>query len=173
MALIQNINVSTPNDGLGDTLRASQVKANANFAELNAKKVEIIPGYGLSENNFSDTEQAKLAGIEDGAQVNVIPNFAQDDPEAPDYILNKPTFSDGNLNILDGIIGVTDGFIVSQQAFVLPAGSIAQRVYINNGRQLKETIVNSAFTGRWTQSGDIVTITESTFLNDYIEIEYL
>ena len=40
MATIDNINVSTPNDGLGDSLRNSQIKANNNFFELNDKKVE-------------------------------------------------------------------------------------------------------------------------------------
>lgn len=91
MAIIQNVNVSTPNDGLGDPLRVSQVKANDNFAELNAKKVEVVAGFDLSENNFTDTEKAKLAGIETGAQVNMRANWQQQDPNAPDYILGKPT----------------------------------------------------------------------------------
>jgi len=91
MAIIQVVNVSTPNDGLGDPLRVSQVKANDNFSELNAKKVEVIPGFDLSENNFTDAEKAKLAGIETGAQVNVRGNMQQQDPSAPDYILGKPT----------------------------------------------------------------------------------
>lgn len=91
MAIIQNVNVSTPNDGLGDPLRVSQVKANDNFAELNTKKVEIVAGMDLSENNFTDAEKSKLAGIEVGAQVNVRGNMQQQDPDAPDYILGKPT----------------------------------------------------------------------------------
>lgn len=91
MAIIQVVNVSTPNDGLGDPLRVSQVKVNDNFSELNAKKVEIVAGFDLSENNFTDAEKAKLSGIETGAQVNVRGNMQQQDPYAPDYILGKPT----------------------------------------------------------------------------------
>ena len=95
MAIIQEVNVSSPNDGLGDPLRVSQVKANDNFAELNAKKVEVVAGFGLSENNFTDAEKAKLAGVESGAQVNVRGNMQQQDPNAPDYVLGKPT--NGNI----------------------------------------------------------------------------
>ena len=95
MAIIQIVNVSSPNDGLGDPLRVSQVNANDNFAELNAKKVEAVAGFDLSENNFTDAEKTKLAGIETGAQVNVRGNWQQQDPNAPDYVLGKPT--NGNI----------------------------------------------------------------------------
>jgi len=91
VAIIQVVNISTPNDGLGDPLRVSQIKANDNFSELNAKKVEVIPGFDLSENNFTDAEKTKLAGIEVGSQVNVRGNMQQQDPSAADYILGKPT----------------------------------------------------------------------------------
>ena len=36
-------------------------------------------------------DKVKLAGIEDGAQVNVQANLAQTDPTADDYVKNKPT----------------------------------------------------------------------------------
>lgn len=91
MAIIEIVNVSTPNDGLGDPLRTSQVKANDNFAELNAKKVEVVAGFDLSENNFTDTEKAKLAGIETGAEKNVQANWNQTDNTQDDYIIGKPT----------------------------------------------------------------------------------
>lgn len=90
MAAIQNINVSTPNDGLGDTLRVSQIKANDNFAELNDKKVEKVLGKDLSSNDFTDTEQTKLAGIEENAQVNVQADWLQEDDTQADFVKNKP-----------------------------------------------------------------------------------
>jgi len=90
MAIISTINVSTPDSGLGDTLRDSQVKANDNFAELNTKKVEVAPGFGLSENNYTDADKTKLDSIEVGAEINVPANWLQDDPDADDYIFNKP-----------------------------------------------------------------------------------
>jgi len=97
VAIIQNVNVSTPNDGLGDPLRVSQVKANDNFSELNDKKVEKVAGFDLSANNFTDTDKEKLDSIEENAQVNVRGNWQQQDPDASDFILGKPT--DGKILI--------------------------------------------------------------------------
>lgn len=116
MATIQNINISTPNDGLGDSLRASQIKANDNFAELNDKKVEKESGKGLTSNDFTDVEQTKLAGIASGAEVNVQADFLQDDDTQDDYIKNKPPqlyagigyfdYNDSGTNTLTYVAGV-------------------------------------------------------------------
>jgi len=86
----QVINISTPDDGLGDALRNGFDKTNQNFDELYAGKVDKITGKGLSENDFTDTDKAKLDGIETGAQVNVNADFGETDNLAPGYILNKP-----------------------------------------------------------------------------------
>ena len=57
----QHINYSTPNSGNGDTLRTSQVKAESNFNELYANKVDKISGKGLSDTNYTQAEKdAKL-----------------------------------------------------------------------------------------------------------------
>lgn len=90
MANIQNINVSQPNDGLGDSLRQSQVKANANFSELNSKKVEAEAGKGLSANDFTTTLKQKVDGIESGAKANVQSDWLQSNPNSDDFIKNKP-----------------------------------------------------------------------------------
>jgi len=93
MALIENINVSSPNDGLGDSLRDSQIKANNNFAELNDKKVEKIAGKDLSKNDFTDTLKTKLDSLEFGAGVQIQADWIQTDNLALDYIKNKPDLS--------------------------------------------------------------------------------
>lgn len=46
--------------------------------------------YVHTDNNFTDAEKTKLAGIEDGAEVNVQANWTQSDSTADDYIKNKP-----------------------------------------------------------------------------------
>jgi len=86
----QMINISTPDDGLGDVLRNGFDKANQNFTELYNGKVDKVTGKGLSENDFTDADKAKLDGIEAGAQVNINADFAETDPLAPGYILNVP-----------------------------------------------------------------------------------
>ena len=93
MALIENINVSSPNDGLGDSLRDSQIKANNNFAELNDKKVEKIAGKDLSKNDFTDDLKTKLDSLEFGSGVQIQADWIQTDNLALDYIKNKPELS--------------------------------------------------------------------------------
>jgi hypothetical protein len=93
VAIIENINVSSPNDNLGDSLRNSQIKANNNFAELNDKKVEKIAGKDLSENDFTDALKTKLDSLEVGAGVQIQSDWIQTDNLALDYIKNKPDLS--------------------------------------------------------------------------------
>lgn len=45
---------------------------NANFSELDQNKVDKVQGKGLSTNDLTDALKAKLEGIAEGAQVNVI-----------------------------------------------------------------------------------------------------
>jgi hypothetical protein len=96
----ENFNLSTPNDGLGDALRAAFVKQQAMNTELYGDKVDKVTGKDLSTNDFTNALKAKLDGIENFAEVNVQPNWLQTDVTADDYIKNKPTFN----NINDGLI---------------------------------------------------------------------
>lgn len=80
------INYSTPNDGLGDDLRDAFIKTDAMFQELYNSKVDKVSGKGLSTNDFTDDEQLKLAGIADGAEVNVQSDLAQEDDTQDDYV---------------------------------------------------------------------------------------
>jgi hypothetical protein len=86
----ENFNVSFPNDGLGDSVRNAFIKQQAMNTELYESKVDKITGQGLSENNFTNLEQVKLSGIEEGAQVNVQADWNQTDDQADDFIRNKP-----------------------------------------------------------------------------------
>lgn len=54
-------------------------------------KVDKETGKGLSTNDYTTAEKTKLAGIAEGAEVNVQSNWAQTTTTADDYIKNKPT----------------------------------------------------------------------------------
>ena len=56
-------------------------------------KVDKVEGKGLSTNDFTDADALKLAGIEDGAEVNVQADWDEADNTADDYIKNKPDLS--------------------------------------------------------------------------------
>lgn len=91
MAIIEH-NISLPNDNLGDPLREAFGNQNEMNAELYETKVDKVIGKGLSSNDYTNTEKTKLAGIENGAQVNVQSDVNQTDDTAPDYIKNFPSF---------------------------------------------------------------------------------
>lgn len=74
--------------------------------------------------------------------------------------------------IYDGIIGVTSGFLVGQQIFTLPSDSICVGVYLNGSKQYKTTANNTSLVNRWGAVDNVVTITKSPVLNNYIYIEY-
>lgn len=86
----QIINISNPDDGLGDALRNGFDKSNQNFTELYNSKVDKVTGKGLSENDFTNSDKAKLNGIEAGAQVNVQADWGETDPVSDSFIQNKP-----------------------------------------------------------------------------------
>ena len=60
------------------------------LAEIN-KKVSKVEGMGLSQNSYTNEEKDKLAGVAEGAEVNVQSDWNQTDAGADDYIKNKPT----------------------------------------------------------------------------------
>lgn len=88
----QPINISTPNDGLGDPLRSSFDLVNQMFEELYDKAVFKEPGKGLSTNDFTDEEQTKLEGIQENAEVNVNADLLQEDPTEDSFVYGKEAF---------------------------------------------------------------------------------
>jgi hypothetical protein len=64
--------------------------------EVNAtllNKVDVVSGYGLSEEDYTSTEKVKLAGIAEHAEVNV--NADWNSSSGDSQILNKPTVVTG------------------------------------------------------------------------------
>lgn len=53
------------------------------------KKVDKVNGKGLSTNDYTTVEKNKLAGIETGAQKNVLGDWAENDKTAANYIRNR------------------------------------------------------------------------------------
>lgn len=88
----KHINTDIPNSGNGDALRDAFNKTEDNFNELYATKVDKISGKGLSTNDYTTAEKAKLAGIPADAEKNVQADFLVNDPSSDAYIKNKPNF---------------------------------------------------------------------------------
>ena len=60
-------------------------------AALGATAVQPESGKGLSTNDYTTAEKTKLAGIAEGAEVNIQSDWNQIDNSKDDYIKNKPT----------------------------------------------------------------------------------
>lgn len=76
-----------------DETKADYIKNKPTFDN----KVDKIEGKTLSTNDYTNDEKAKLANIEDGAQINVQADWDQTDTTQNDYIKNKPTVVEGGV----------------------------------------------------------------------------
>lgn len=63
----------------------------SNLSTILTGKVDKVTGKGLSTNDYTNADKAKLDGIETGAEANVQADWTQTDTTADDYIKNKPT----------------------------------------------------------------------------------
>ena len=102
-------------------------QVQADWAQSDSSAVDYIKNkpsnlvqdadYVHTDNNFTDAEKNKLAGVESGAEANVQADWAQTNTAADDYIKNKPqnlvqdpdyvhtdnNFTDGDKSKLGGI----------------------------------------------------------------------
>lgn len=151
------INYSTPNDGLGDALRDAFVKTDSMFAELYNQVVFKVPGKDLSSNDFTDTEQTKLAGIAEGAEVNVQSDLNQEDETQDDFVKGKDSFfqnrQPAQIEIYAGV-----------STFELPIGVTVNSVL------LVRTMLWEI--DEWTQTGNELTITKSMTTGNRIQINF-
>lgn len=115
----ENYNVSLPNDGLGDELRAAFLKQQAMNTELYSSKVDKVAGKSLSDNNFTDEQVQKLALLDPQANKNVQPNWNELDPTSDAYILGKPVFAINQILVSAIWAGVGFEFNVTADAFPL------------------------------------------------------
>lgn len=151
----QFINVSQPNDGLGDSLRQSFIETNENFSDLYANKVDKELGKGLSDNNFTDDEQVKLSNIQENAEQNVQSDWAQNDNTQDDYIKNKPDTL--------GFQSVYNSEVLSAgvETFNLPSGVVVAMVHVERGFKLST---------EWSQVSNVLTITGLTATGKRVSI---
>lgn len=76
---------------------------NKSASDLGIQAAE--QGKGLSTNDFTNALKSKLDSIDVGAEVNVQPDWNEDDSTKDDYIKNKPTIPEvkDNLSDLDDV----------------------------------------------------------------------
>lgn len=88
---LYDIEDSEARNGLATKADADNVYTKNEVDTTLSGKVDKETGKRLSTNDYTDTEKTKLAGIAEGAEVNVQSNWTQTTTTADDYIKNKPT----------------------------------------------------------------------------------
>jgi hypothetical protein len=184
----QHINYgASPNDGTGDTLRVSQIKAESNFTELYANKVDKVVGKVLSDMNYTQAEKDQLAALV-LAGGNVQSNFTEGNSASPAYILNKPVNTSDFNNDGDGIQAfVPDNPTAIPSARIngswvtLSDASVPKIQFIADGiiatydivvlMTIKAVFWNSVLLddSDWSQSANILTLNFTPALNDKIK----
>ena len=152
-----NIDISTPNDGLGDPLRTAFNSVNLMFTELYGSVVFKETGKGLSTNDFTDAEQTKLAGIAAGAEVNVQSDMLQDDDLQDDFVKNKDA-------VLPGRTPPQIQTYAGVSTFTIPVGLTVSSVL------LVRTVLWDI--DEWTQTDNEVTITKTMNTGNRIQINF-
>ena len=74
---MENINVSFPNDNLGDKVRDAFIKVNSNFVELEINKVPIVAGKGLSTNDYTNVDKSLVANSVQSSEKGTANGVAQ------------------------------------------------------------------------------------------------
>lgn len=123
------------------TTDALGTKANAvDVGNALAGKVDKEPGKGLSTNDFTDADEAKLDGIEAGAQVNVQADWDEADTTADSYIQNKPAIPaaqvNSDWNAVSGVaeilnkptIPTNTSDLVNDSGFLVPGDDVSELV---------------------------------------------
>lgn len=83
-----------------------------------------------------------------------------------DALALKANVSDGNIfTVTDVVVS-----IASTQNFTIPTGHKAITVLVNGQPHYKTTGNNLSLVNRWSQTGNIVTLTKATAVNNYIYI---
>jgi hypothetical protein len=156
MSLI-NINTSTPNDGLGATLRAAITDINTMFAELYTQSVFKEAGKGLSSNDFTTLLFQKLNDIAADAEKNVQSDLLQADITADDFIKNQDA-------VLPGRTPTQIAIFAGVNTFTLPVGAIVMQVLLVRAVLFEFD--------EWTQAGNILTITKTMNTGNRIQITF-
>ena len=79
-----------------------------------------------------------------------------------------------NITDIAGELQMIDYDITSDgvDSFFIPTGTTAKQVFLDKQLLFKSTTNNTGRTDLWTQTGDVVTLTTPTEINNYIQIFY-
>ena len=87
----QRTQIETNRNDIAGIKDGTNIDSFSNVEAALSDKVDKETGKGLSTNDYTTVEKTKLAGIAEGAEVNIQSDWNQTDNSKDDYIKNKPT----------------------------------------------------------------------------------
>jgi hypothetical protein len=121
-----------------DAYKAALDTLNTTISNAIANKVDKVAGMGLSSNDYTTAEKNKLAGIQDGAKINVQPDWNEVDTTKDDFIKNKPSIpaKTSDLTNDSGYITLADlpasgGLEQYSSISNFPATGITTKIYLD------------------------------------------
>ena len=76
-----------------ERFNSTNAKIKAAVKTLKESKVDKVEGKDLSTNDYTTDDKIKLAGIEDGAEKNIQPDWNQNDETKADYVKNRTHYA--------------------------------------------------------------------------------
>lgn len=105
-------------------------------------KVDKETGKGLSANDYTSEEKAKLEDIEAGAEVNVQSDWSQNNSSADDYIKNKPTLPSKTSDLTNDSDYTTKQYVDGKLPIGKANGAIASVKDGADGMPMKSLVAN-------------------------------
>src|SRR5574344_1945789 len=134
--LVKLSNLSGVNTGDQDL---SALATTASVTTGLATKVDKVEGKGLSTNDYTTTEQSKLAGIATGAEVNVNADWNATSGDA--QILNKPEIANADWNATTGMAQILNKPAIPTAADLVKLSKLSG---VNTGDQDLSSVATTA-----------------------------
>ena len=135
-----------------DTSRASASDLSALTITVSGK-VDKETGKGLSTEDYTSAEKTKLAGIEDGAEVNVQADWNETDSTDDAYIQNKPTLA---------AVATSGSYNDLADTPVIPPGAVVDTAMSNTSENAVQNKVIKSYVDssiptipEWTLAGSV------------------
>ena len=148
----QRPSTGIPRGAMDSSVQQSLNKADTAIQDISGK-VDKIPGKGLSTNDYTNEEKAKLSGIEAGAEVNVNADWTAETGDAA--ILHKPDLS---IYALDSDVDAIEALIPAQAS---TTNQLADKNFVNSSISTN----TAEFKGTYNSLAELEAVTANE--NDY------
>ena len=146
---------------------------NSEVSRLDNVKVEKEEGKGLSTNDFSNTDKAKLDKMNVDAEPNVQSDWGEEDVSADSYIKNKPVNVSSFANDAGYLTEVPSEYMTDKEVEALGYQTAEDVVAAIEGKADKDSLAKVATSGQYGDLEGIPTLADVATSGDYQDLKNL